>query len=269
MTTPNIDVGEGEFGEILERVRRFLERVEQVVNDLIRNVNRVIGLLPGFLDSLADRLVDILNRFGELVGQFLREVGEFFTQPGWPPALFSAKAAWTTEVGGRVSALVSTATLDETQSDDRWQGRAADAYRNTLPRQKDALTAIKAASDEIGDALNNVAFGIIAFWVAIAGAIVAFVAELIVEAGAAATVAGAPPAAAGAVASTIKVIAVVAGIVGLLVTYLSTVSVQTNDLNQRLANNDAFPRGQWPRSTTELSDASLNDGDDTDWHLKY
>lgn len=51
--------------------------------------------------------------------------------------------------------------------------------------------------------------------------------------------------------------------------YLSTVSVQTNDLNQRLANNDAFPGAQWPRSTAELSDASLNDGDDTDWHLRY
>jgi uncharacterized protein YukE len=265
MTTPNIDVGQGDFAEILERVRRLLERVQQVANELINNVNRVLGWLPG---AIADAITAVLDRFGELVTQFLTEVGEFFTQPGWPPGLFSAKTDWTTQVGGRASALVSTATLDETQSDDHWQGVAADAYRNTLPRQKDALTAIKAAVDEISDALNKVAFGIIAFWVAIAGAIVAYVAELIVEAAAAATVVGAPPAAAGGVASTIKVIALVAGFVGLLVTYLTTLSTQYTDLEQRLANNDAFPRGQWPRSTTDLSDASLNDGDDTDWHIK-
>lgn len=101
MTTPNIDVDEGEFREILESVRRLSKRVRRVVNDLIDNVNNVISLMP---DYLADRLIAILNRIGKMVGEFFQEVGEFFTQPGWPPALLSATIAWTTEVGGRASA---------------------------------------------------------------------------------------------------------------------------------------------------------------------
>lgn len=46
-------------------------------------------------------------------------------------------------MGQRAKALASTVTLEGTQSDDHWQGVAANAYRNTLPRQRAALIAIR------------------------------------------------------------------------------------------------------------------------------
>lgn len=89
MTTSNISVSEDEFREILERVRRFLERVEQVANELIRNVYHVIDFLP---DDFADLIVDILNRFGGLVGQFPQRSRRVPPATGLAPrALFSRR----------------------------------------------------------------------------------------------------------------------------------------------------------------------------------
>lgn len=265
MSSPGAAVSEDEFREILERVRRFLDRAQRAAVELIDNVNDVIGWLPG---ALADRVVAVLNRFNDLLSQFYREVGEFVTEPGWPPGLFSARDEWVSKVGARASELVSTATLDETRSDDYWQGVAADAYRNTLPRQKEALTAIKAVTDDIADALTNIGWAIYTAWAALAVAVATFVAELLTEAGAAATGVGAPPAAAAASGSAVKVVTLVGAIIGGLVYYLTTLSGECNNLNQRLGENNAFPSGRWPRSTTNLSDASLNDGDSTDWHIR-
>jgi hypothetical protein len=30
-----------------------------------------------------------------------------------------------------------------------------------------------------------------------------------------------------------------------------------------------YPDGHWPRTTTDLTDGSLSDGDATDWRSKY
>jgi hypothetical protein len=74
---------------------------------------------------------------------------------------------------------------------------AATAYVGTLPDQKGALAAIKAATDDIDDALTLIAGGVIGFWIAFLAAVVPFVLELTGWGALASTGAGAPPAAAG------------------------------------------------------------------------
>src|SRR5438034_1405101 len=40
-------------------------------------------------------------------------------------------------------------------------------------------------------------------------------------------------------------------------------------LTQKLNEDSAFKGGQWPKATADaLTDGSLSDGDDTDWHIK-
>lgn len=109
-----------------------------------------------------------------------------------------------------------------------------------------------------------------AFWVEIAAVITKLVAELTAEARDASTVVGALPAVTAGVRSIQKAIFLVVEIATRLERELTKHSTEINYLNKKIANNDAFPNGRWPRSTTtDLSDGSLTDGDDTDWHLRY
>ena len=165
--------------------------------------------------------------------------------------------------------LISQATAGQTDIDERWQGPAATAYLGTLPDQAKALTAIVAATADIDDALTKVAGGIIAFWLGVLAAIVPYIIELAGWGAAASTGVGAPPAAAGAGASTLKVLGIIAAVVTAAITYLTAVSSQYKDLLQRVETNDGFPGGHWPRSTNDvIADGSLTGDKATNWRLR-
>lgn len=260
-------IGEQEFQEMLKRVERFLARVDQEVHRLYDNCNSALRWLPGYL---GDRLVAALRELGGLISRFFTELAKIVTNPGWPPGVLSTAGDWTNTVGGPVSGLASYFTLDQMSSDNKWQGPAAEAYRDTLPTQKAAVEGIKQLTDALDSNLTKVGWGIVALWAGLAIAIGSFVIECIAEASAAATVVGAPPAAAGAGVSTAKVIGLVTAVVGAFLTYVGTLVDGLGTLRQKLAGNEAYPGGSWPKSTSaNFSDGSLSDGDGTDWRMKY
>jgi hypothetical protein len=236
-----LPLSEGEFTDLLHRVDDGLHKVVEAANKIVDACNRV----GQWLGPLWDHVVDLLKKFIELVQRFLSEVGKFFTRPGVPWTLWSRGNDWTTQVGKRA------------------------AYLGTLPDQGKALAAIKAATDDLDDALTKVGGGIIAFWLGVLAAIVPFIIELFGWGAAAATVVGAPPAAAGAGASTLKVLGLLATVVTCAITYLTAVLPQYKDLLQRVNNNDPFPNGSWPRSTNDvIADGSLKGDNNTNWHLR-
>jgi hypothetical protein len=260
-----LPMSEGEFNDLLHRVDDGLHKVVEAANKIVDACNRV----GQWLGPLWDHVVDLLKKFIELVQRFLSEVGKFFTRPGVPWTLWSHGNDWTTQVGKRASDLVAKAGAGQTQIDERWQGPAATAYLGTLPDQGKALAAIKAATDDLDDALTKVGGGIIAFWLGVLAAIVPFIIELFGWGAAASTGVGAPPAAAGAGASTLKVLGLLATIVTCAITYLTAMLSQYKDLLQRVNNNDPFPNGSWPRSTNDvIADGSLKGDNNTNWHLR-
>jgi hypothetical protein len=260
-------IDEQEFQELLKRVERLLDRVGQGVDRLFDNCNRVVHLLPGFL---ADRLAAALRELGGLIGRFFAEIAKIMANPGWPPGVLTTASDWTNAVGGPVSGLAGNFTLDEMGSDNKWQGPAAEAYRDVLPTQKTAVEGIKQLTDALDSNLTKVGWGIIALWAGLAIAIGSFVVELIAEAAAAATAVGAPPAAAAAGVSTAKVIGLVAAVVSAFLAYVGLLVDGLSTLRQKLAGHEPYPQGSWPRSTTgNFSDGSLSDGDGTDWRMKY
>jgi hypothetical protein len=138
-------------------------------------------------------------------------------------------------------------------------------FSDTLRRVDEGLQKI----GELTDALSKVAGGIIAFWLGILAAIVPFIIELTGWGAAASTGVGAPPAAAGAGASTVKVLGIIAAVVTAAIAYLSAISSQYKDLLQRVTNNDGYPGGHWPRSTNDMiADGSLSGDRNTNWHLR-
>jgi hypothetical protein len=260
-----LPLSESEFSDLLRRVGDGLDKVVELSNKIVDACNSV----GKWLGPLWNDVVDLLTKFIDLVQKFLSEVGKFFTRPGVPWTLWNHGTDWTEQVGKRAGDLISKATSGQTEIDERWQGPAATAYMGTLPDQAKALSAIKAATDDLDDALTKVAGGIIAFWIGLLAAIVPFIIELTGWGAAAATGVGAPPAAAGAGASTLKVLGILATVTTAAIAYLTAISSQYKDLLQRVNNNDGFPGGHWPRSTNDvIADGSLSGDNNTNWHLR-
>jgi hypothetical protein len=260
-----LPLSEGEFNDTLRRVDESRQKITDLTNNIIDACNRV----GQWLGPLWDNVVELLNRFVDLVQKLLSEIGKFITRPGVPWTLWNHGTEWVKEVGRPVSDLISQATTGQTDIDERWQGPAATAYLGTLPDQGKALAAIVAATADIDDALTKVAGGIIAFWLGVLAAIVPYIIELAGWGAAASTGVGAPPAAAGAGASTLKVLGIIAAVVTAAITYLTAVSSQYKDLLQRVENNDGFPAGHWPRSTNDvIADGSLTGDKTTNWRLR-
>ncbi|RKR87386.1 hypothetical protein BDK92_1661 [Micromonospora pisi] len=260
-----LPLSESEFNDLIHTLDDGIRRIEKLANDIIDRVND--GLR--FLGPLAQGALDLLRRFGELVTKFFSEVGKFFTRWGVPWTLYSHGQTWTQQVGGPVHELVSKVDAGQLVTDDYWTGTAATAYNGLLPLQVKALAAIKAATDDLDDALWKVAGGVIAFWLAIAAVLAPYIVELIAAAAAALGVVTAPAAAAAAGASTAKAIALTTAVVTMSITYLTTLWTQMRDLDQRLHNSDGLPDGHWPTLVSDISNGRVHDGGKTlDWNIK-
>ncbi|MET8359337.1 hypothetical protein [Micromonospora sp. NPDC005171] len=260
-----LPLSEGEFAELVDSINDGIQRVERLANEIIRRVN---DKLP-WLGPFAQDALDLLRKFGDLVAKFFSEVGKFLTRWGVPWTLYSHGETWTQHVGGPAHEQAARVDAGQLRVDDYWSGTAATAYTGLLPLQGKALAAIKAATDELDDALWKVAAGIIAFWIGVAAVVLPYVIELIVAAAAALGIITAPAAAAGAGASTAKAIALTTAVVTAAITYLTTLWTQMRDLDQRLHNSDGLPGGNWPTLVSDISNGRVYDGGKSlDWNVK-
>lgn len=250
---------------LVTSVRSGLDATTGHVDAIIAGVEAVVSALPAGAVTAVDADLAALRRTS---ADLVAEIGHALTHAGEPRELRAAGQVWTRDVGGVVSALAGTATLNTAEVDDHWRGPAADAYRNTLPAQAAAFTGIAGIGEAIDADLNELATAILVFWASIGAAITTLEVALLAAAAASSTLVGAPigiAAAAGALATFAA--AAVAAVVAL--NNIGSVSASRGaDLQRRLDSDTAFPLGSWPRSTTPIStDAALADGDDTDWHL--
>ena len=256
-----------EFEDLLGRVEHKSQEMVQAVNDLLAKLKH----WASFLGPLGHGIGDALRWVGQRIVDFANWLADLITHPGVPWTLWNHGSDWSgAPIAGKISNLVGKATLDETRVDDAWTGPAADAYKNTLPRQKEAMGKLVTYAQQIDDALTKMAIAIGALWLAILSAIIAALVEYLGEGAAASTGVGAPPAAAAAGVSTAKLLGIISGALDLFFGFIVVTTLPVlKELRQNLTDNSAFPDGNWPRSTTDMSDGSLSDGDTTDWHVRY
>jgi hypothetical protein len=181
------------------------------------------------------------------------QLGGMLTAAGDPEALRAAGAGWIDDVGAPVSRLVGAASDDVLETDDRWTGAAADAYRATLPAQQKALAAIVATCLEVDATLGDLAAAITEFWIAIGTACLGLVLALAGALGTAATVVGAPAAAGIALAGVGALVAAGSSALSSLGDITTAATARGAALDRRLADSSAFPLGAWPRSTHGIS----------------
>jgi hypothetical protein len=240
---------------VLDGVRVALDQAAGHVDDLCGAVTAALGVLPADVaDDAGAHVADLRQAFTGVVA----ELGGMLATAGDPDALRAAGAAWTDDVGAPVSRLVGVPSDGLLETDDRWTGAAADAYRATLPAQQAALAAIVATCQEVDATLGDLAAAITNFWIAIGTACLGLVLALAGALGFAATVVGAPAAAGIALAGVGALVAAGSSALSSLGDITTAATARAAALDRRLADSSAFPLGAWPRSTRSISTRAVD-----------
>lgn len=230
-------------------VSEGLERVQQLTVDLADALNDAMRWLPmGLGTEVIERE---WKRFLDLKDRIFDELQRFAEEPGFPPALWRIGEYWNLRVGGPVSSLQQKISPYELDATRRWEGVAAETYRDAALAQADAIETIGPATEKIQAALDDLGLGLLAFWVALAVAVATFVTGMVAALGLAASVVGAPgapPAGAGTAASVVSL--VLAAIVA-LGGYIEKFDNSMTSMAQLLSDNTgmvAQPGGTygWP-----------------------
>jgi hypothetical protein len=266
-----VGMTDSDFNEILTKANTHLDKVSATSQAIYDSVSSIWDWLP---PGLRHTINDLLTRMWDVVKELFDYVKEFILNPGWPPALWHAGEVWTGQVGSKASSVAGETTLNYVQVDDHWQGVAATAYKNTLPAQNAALTAIKTMCDALDTALKNMAAAIVAFWLACIAALLSALPEFGGEEAATDTGVGAPPAILAFIGSVLKLLGIISGSAVLLWAFAGSQIGPYTSMNQQLNNWGAFPpssrgtAGNWPKATTpDMADGSLVDGSDSKWHF--
>lgn len=240
------------------QARDLTDQIRTETNGLIADVESLVRELPSFL---ADPALDVLASARAGVEDLLNGLQHHIDEPGQPYDLRLCGYVWATTVQGALTGVAATLNANSLETADRWKGPASEAYRAALIPQKEALTNVATGCTEINTACTALADAIRTFWIAGSVALIALVTAII-----GARVAKNPWMA----AAVVLAVATAAAAFGIAFSTLtSAVNSSTATLVGRLGNNAGLPDGRWPSSTARITgDASISDGDETDWHLR-
>ena len=235
----------GEEAALIDQINSVVARINAKTAELQNGIDGKLKWLPG---PLQDRVVSGWNEFVGFLKECWNALAEIVTNLGSPSTLWATADAWSDRVGRPVSGQVQVAEAGSLTVDDNWNGAAADAYRQNLPRQKVALEKMKSTlCDGISTALSDLANGICIFLGALVVALLALVGGIVGALLSSATIFGLP--AAPFIAAGAALVAVGAFLsAGLHLR--STAATVNSALRQRLADDSGYLGGHWPPATT-------------------
>jgi hypothetical protein len=247
-------------------LRHVLAEIATGVDTISANVDAFLSPLPDFLGADLRRTVQQLRQLSDDVTS---GISDRLALAGDPAVLRDTGGRWVAEIGGGVADFGQLTRPDGTKAANLWTGVAADAYRDAVLPQHDALAAIVASSATLRATLNDLATAISAYWLAVSQAALSFAAAIIA---AAFSSAGGPVVVIGigfAVAAGVTAVGMINSANAAMTTISDTTASRTADIDTQVLDDFAFPAGAWPRSANPISsDGSISDGDDTDWHLR-
>ncbi|MGF1662622.1 MAG: hypothetical protein ACFCVG_09160 [Kineosporiaceae bacterium] len=234
--------------QLLAEIDEVIRRIEATVEDLRRAIDVGLQLLPPFLDHVRGMVLRGWERFVGFLGELWNQLREMLENPGSPSTLSGVADEWTTAVGGPVSAQIGYSQAGQLLTDDRWEGLAADAYRQNLPVQKAALGDVSSILVEgLRSALDKVTTAIWVFWGILLTGLAALVAAIIGALATSATVIGLP---AGPFIAAGGVLALLAAIRAGHWKLEADATSANLDLLAAQNNNSAYPGGRWPEAVT-------------------
>ncbi|NTW39457.1 MAG: hypothetical protein HGA44_06140 [Cellulomonadaceae bacterium] len=178
--------------ELIEKARDLVRQVEEKVEGIRRRLNDTIAKIPSWLSWVGDRVRDGWDYLTGKLSELWTWIGDTLAYAGSPWTLSQAAVDWQRSVANPMSRALDGTTLGTLATDDLWQGAAAAQYKQKIPGQREAMTAVQTRAGQIGGALDSMHLAIFVFWGAVAVALVALIAALVTAFIAAASVVGAP-----------------------------------------------------------------------------
>lgn len=179
---------------IIDRVLELLDKVQQKIDEIVRLINAALRTIPAYLSWIADRVRDAWDATVQKIQEMWAWLADKLSYLGNPFVLNGAADGWK-RVGGQVTRINDSIVDANLSVDDRWTGRAADQYQQSLEPQRRANTSIMSDyAENIGNAMSGLAVAIAAFWGAIAVAILTLLGALAGAAVATGTIIGLPAA---------------------------------------------------------------------------
>ncbi len=236
--------------------------IDAKIREFHDQVNGVLSWVPPGLGHLVDPIRHGLEALGSVVRDFWDQVSRLWEQPGDSDRLKQVGERWVTDVGNILGDVAGTIGLDKLRTDTEWEGRAANAYHVTVPPQAAGLNAVKDIANQLRTSLTSLANSIDMFWIAIGFAFGAFLIGAVAAIAAACTVVGIPVAIGALATAAGTSLGLVAAAVVALESHTNTIETEQTAIRQKvrdLGSTWAVP------NTRALSDASVTDGDASDW----
>ncbi|MCA1674551.1 MAG: hypothetical protein LC799_20970 [Actinobacteria bacterium] len=236
--------------------------IEQKIQEFFDKVNEVISWVPGIFSHLIEPIVQGMEQLAQKMQEFWDRVNQLFEQPGNSDRLREAGVQWAEGIGNVLGDIAGTVSLDKLRTNIEWTGSAAEAYRATVPAQGEALTGLKDLAIEMRSSLDSLAESIDNFWLAMKIVFVTFVVAIVGAVVAAATVVGIPAAIGVVLAAVAACVGLITATIVALDSHIDTVQNQQTAIQQQVRDVGT----EWSRSNVAaMSDASVTDGDGSDW----
>lgn len=249
---------------LVQEAHQQTRKIDQETRAFFEQVNRVMSWVPAPLEYLVDPILRNLALLDKKLREFWDRVNQLWDQPGDSDRLKRVGDQWVSQVGDALGDVAGTIGLDKLRTTIEWEGRAARAYQATVPPQAAGLDAIKDLAGQMRTSLNSLANSIDMFWIAMGLAFVTFAVAIAGAVVAAFTVVGIPAAIVVLLTALAAGFGLIAATIVALESHVNTVEVEQAAIREKL--RDLGSTWTMP-NTADLADASVMDGDGSDWRL--
>jgi uncharacterized protein YukE len=241
----------------IEQANEKFRELQQKIEDFFNKVNDVLSWVPGYLSDLIEPIQQGLETLRRKIKEFWDRVNQMIEQPGSPTRLHQVAQDWVNQVGNVVGDISGRISLDKLQTNLDWEGRAAEAYKATVPAQVSGLNSVKDLANQLRSSLDSLGNGIETFWIAIAVATGVYIVGAVTAIAAACTVVGIPGAIAALIAAIGTSIGLVTTAIVALESLMNTISTEQNTIAQKVHDLG----NEWSKSNIDAMK------DKSDWRV--
>lgn len=253
MTNPLVLQAKEKLDDVDHNIKRFFDVV-----------NATLSWVPPPLQWVIDKVEEGVRWLNEKISEFWDRVSQLWHQPGDSDRLRQVGTGWVEQVGNKLGDIAGNVTLDKMRTNIEWEGRAARAYSATVPPQSQGLNAVKDVANQMRASLNSLANSIDAFWIAMGVALATLIVSAIGAIAAAFTVVGVPAAIAAIAGGLTVAVGIVGATIMALESHTNTIETEQNAIMQKI--HDIGREWTMP-NVGDLGDASVTDGDGSDWKV--
>jgi uncharacterized membrane protein YccF (DUF307 family) len=245
-----------------EQIDQKIREASGTTRNFTAQIDSVLSWVPEPLAYLIEPIAKSMKLLALGIDDLVKFCIEQYDNCGDEDRLRAVGLEWVTRVGDVLGDIAGDIGLDKFQAPIEWTGRASRAYQLTVPPQAAGLNAVKDIANQMRSSLNSLANAVESFKVAIVLALLGYVVAATGAIAGAISVVGIPAAiAAGATALSVS-LALVGSALVTMNSHVATVKTEQTNLQQKI---DDLGKTWAVPNTGDMADASVADGDSSDW----